>query len=323
MQAPEDFAQNSAPELSSALDQQVPAPVVIDPDDPPWGVLMGLLVFFASFFFLAVFSALFLIPYSVRRGITPATPDYGHALSEFALKDPTAVFLQVCSTLPAHLFTFLVVWAVVTGLGRRPFWKTLGWDWGKYFGRWTSLGFGVVLFIASSAVAHFLGGDKLTPLEQVINSSRATRYAIAALATLTAPLVEEVVFRGVLYSALQRLIAKIGFLIVGRGREIVTMRIGLLGKIGAVLLVTILFAGLHVPQYQTNYGVIAAISLLSLSLTLVRAVSGKLLPCYIVHLVFNGIQSVIIIWQVQVPVVAPEHAALMFLPLLGSLHSLL
>ncbi len=280
---------------------------------------MALLVFVVSFFLLAMASVVFLLPYAVKRGITPGTPDYARVLSEFALKDPTAVFLQVLSTAPAHLLTLLVIWLVVTRIGRRPFWKTLGWDWGKYFGLWSSLGLGAALFVTSSAVAHFLGGDKLTPLEQVINSSAATRYTIAALATLTAPLVEELVFRGILYSALQRLLARVSSLLTGATEGLKT-RQNLIGKIGAVLLVTLLFAGLHVPQYQTNYGVIAAISLLSLSLTLIRAVSGRLLPCYIVHLVFNSIQSVIIIWQGQIPVVPPDRAALMFLPLLRALH---
>ncbi|MCU1265317.1 MAG: hypothetical protein JWM21_1635 [Acidobacteria bacterium] len=324
MQTPEEFgartALNNARELDSVSNQAIQPPQNIDPDDPPWGVFMAVLVFLASFFVLAIASAVFLIPYAVRRGITPATPDYPHALAEFALKDPTAVFLQVCSTLPAHLITLFIVWAVVTKVGRRPFWKTLGWDWGKQFGLWTSVGLGVVLFLASSAVAHFLGGDKLTPLEQVINSSAATRYMIAVLATLTAPLVEELVFRGVLYSALQRLIARISSLVFGSepGKGLSSKAL-LFGKVGAVILVTVLFAGLHVPQYQTNYGVIAAIALLSLSLTLIRAVSGRLLPCYIVHLVFNGIQSVIIVWQGHVPAVPPERAAMLLLPLLRSL----
>jgi membrane protease YdiL (CAAX protease family) len=316
-------AQTNASELSSTSSQDSPTLQIIDPDDPPWGVFTAVLVFLASFFVLAVASAVALIPYAARRGITPTTPDYGRALSEFALKDPTAVFLQVCSTVPAHLVTLLIVWAVVTRFGRRPFWKTLGWDWGKYFGLWTSLGLGVVLFLASSAVAHFLGGDKLTPLEQVINSSAATRYMIAILATVTAPFVEELVFRGVIYSALQRLIARIASLFGSETDKVPSARARMIGATGAVLLVTVLFAGLHVPQYQTNYGVIAAISLLSLSLTLIRAVSGRLLPCYIVHLVFNGIQSVIIVWQGHAPVVPPEQAAVILLPLLRSFHSLI
>lgn len=326
MQTNEEFgarvAQHNAPELSSASGQQLPIPQNIDPDDPPWGTFMAVLVFLASFFVLAVASAVALIPYAARRGITPTTPDYGRVISEFALKDPTAVFLQVCSTIPAHLVTLLIVWAVVTRFGRRPFWKTLGWDWGKHFGLWTSLGLGVVLFLVSTAVAHFLGGDKLTPLEEVINSSAATRYMIAILATLTAPLVEELVFRGVMYSALQRLIARIAAMFGSESNKVLTPKARRIGAIGAVLLVTLLFAGLHVPQYKTNVGVIAAISLLSLSLTLIRAVSGRLLPCYIVHLVFNGIQSVIIVWQGHAPVVPPERAAMLLLPLLRSLHPL-
>jgi hypothetical protein len=41
--------------------------------------------------------------------------------------------------------------------------------------------------------------------------------------------------------------------------------------------------------------VIAVITLLSITLTVARAVSGKVLPGFIIHLVFNGIQSVLIV----------------------------
>ena len=48
-----------------------------------------------------------------------------------------------------------------------------------------------------------------------------------------------------------------------------------------------------------NIGLISArfpqLLLLSLALTVVRARTGRLLPCYMIHLVFNGIQSVIIV----------------------------
>jgi membrane protease YdiL (CAAX protease family) len=52
-----------------------------------------------------------------------------------------------------------------------------------------------------------------------------------------------------------------------------------------------------VLQYYNNLGVIAVIAFLSISLTLVRARSGSLLPSYVMHLVFNGIQAVILIVQ--------------------------
>jgi membrane protease YdiL (CAAX protease family) len=50
-----------------------------------------------------------------------------------------------------------------------------------------------------------------------------------------------------------------------------------------------------VPQYWPNLGVIASITLLSVVLTVLRAKTGRLLPCIVVHFVFNGVQSVIIV----------------------------
>jgi membrane protease YdiL (CAAX protease family) len=318
-------AVNDAHELDAFPLTAAPQQQQIDPDNPPWGVVMAILVWLASLLLLAIASALALIPYAAYRGISATSPDYPRALVEFALKDPWAIFVQVASTVPAHLFTVLIVWAVVTRFGRRRFWETLGWSWGRYFGLWTSIALGAVLFVVSSVIVHLLGGDKLTPLEEIINSSAATRYMIAGLATLTAPFVEELVFRGVLYSALQRFIAKIAAMVSGLELQGLPPTAQLIGKTGAVILVTILFAVVHIPQYQTNYGVIAAICLLSLSLTFIRAFSGRLLPCYVMHLVFNGIQSVIIVWQGggHPPVTTPNQAGALFWPLLSSLHLLI
>jgi membrane protease YdiL (CAAX protease family) len=58
-----------------------------------------------------------------------------------------------------------------------------------------------------------------------------------------------------------------------------------------------MFAGLHVYQYRQNIGAILSISLLSFVLTYIRARTGRLLPCFIIHLVFNGIQSLIIVLE--------------------------
>jgi membrane protease YdiL (CAAX protease family) len=58
-----------------------------------------------------------------------------------------------------------------------------------------------------------------------------------------------------------------------------------------------LFAGVHVLQYYNNLGVMAVIVLLSVALTLVRARTGSLLPSYVMHLVFNGIQAIILVVQ--------------------------
>jgi membrane protease YdiL (CAAX protease family) len=158
------------------------------------------------------------------------------------------------------------------------------------------------LFVVGAFVAKVLGGDKPTQLEQIINSSLLARYMISFLAVGTAPFVEEFVYRGVLYAPLQRLA----------------------GVPGAVVIVLALFTLIHVPQYWPNFGVIAAVALLSIVLTLVRAYSGRLLPCIVIHLIFNGIQAVILIIEPHVQPLIPSAergapAVSFLLSLIGSL----
>jgi uncharacterized protein len=233
---------------------------------------MGLAVatWITSVVLLLLMSFIFVIPYAFRRmGFNDQ-----EALRQFLLTDKTAIFLQILSTIPAHLLTLCVVWAVVTRLGKRPFWSTLNWSWSRNFGFWTSAMLAVALLGIGMLLTNVFHGEE-TQLDKIVNSSNAARYTTAFLATFTAPLVEEMVYRGVLYSALQKIV----------------------GTAWAVAGVLLLFTLIHVPQYWPNFAVIAVIGILSLSLTFVRAYTGRLLPCFIIHLVFNGISSVIIILE--------------------------
>jgi membrane protease YdiL (CAAX protease family) len=143
-----------------------------------------------------------------------------------------------------------------------------------------------VALLGVSFLSVKIFGDQETDLERWLMSSQAARYAIAALATFTAPVVEEVVYRGVLYSALRRR----------------------LGELASVVLVLALFAAIHVPQYKESLAAITTIVILSLALTVLRARTGRLLPCVVVHLFFNGITSVFIVLAPQVDQGAPPPA---------------
>jgi CAAX protease family protein len=244
-------------------------------DNPTWGLGGALFVWFASVALIVVMPLLFLLPYASRHGLHMGAPDYPRNLVEFAVTDKTAVLLQVVSLFPSHLLTLLLVWILVTRFGKQSFWAAIGWGWPSHFRWWLSVLLGMVLFVLGSVVARLLGADKPTQLEQIINSSLAARYTISLLAVGTAPFVEEFIYRGVLYAPLQRLA----------------------GVRGAVFIVLALFTIIHVPQYWPNVGVIAAVALLSIVLTLVRAYSGRLLPCIAIHLVFNGIQAVILMLE--------------------------
>src|SRR5213075_2538137 len=160
--------------------------------------------------------------------------------------------------------------------GRRSFWKTVGFEWpGRvrpFVGSLLSLLIAIVLLLLAWVVTNFWGGEK-TQLDLLIESSLAARFATAFVAVATAPFVEELIYRGVLYPAIEKAA----------------------GMVLAVVIISLLFAGVHVLQYKNNLAVIAAITLLSFTLTLTRALTGKLLPSFVIHLVFNGIQAVVLV----------------------------
>ena len=238
-----------------------------DPDNPPWSLLQALLIWVASMMLLLL-PQLLAVPYIAvhYQGLRP-TP-------EVLLADKTLIVIVVSGLLPAHLITLILVWCVVTRLGKISARKVLGLDWNGGIGIWQSSGLAILLFGVAWLIALTLGG-KETELERILESSRAAALILAFLAVATAPIVEESIYRGVLYPALKR-----------------TM-----GAAPAVVIVTLMFAGPHVPQYWPNMAAISAITLLSVVLTIVRARTGRLLPCFVIHLVFNGIQSLIIVFE--------------------------
>jgi membrane protease YdiL (CAAX protease family) len=246
---------------------------VVDPNNPVWGIGGALLIWIASIAVQAVIPLFFIIPFAMHRGLSLGSPDFARGALELAVTDRTAIFLQVIAILPTHLVTLAFLWALVTRFGKRPFLASFGWGWTPRLRLWQSVGLGICLFIVATTLAALLGAEKQTQLEQLITSSVGARYAIAFLAVFTAPFIEEFVYRGVVYSALQQTI----------------------GVKAAVVFVATLFTAIHVPQYWPNIGVISAVALLSIVLTIVRAYSGKLLPCVIVHMAFNGVQSLILI----------------------------
>lgn len=257
----------------------VPQEPQFDANNPPWGFGGALLVWFISLVLLAVVPLLVLIPYALHRGLSITDPNFLLAFAQFAISDKTAIVLQVVSILPTHLLTFGLVWTLVTRLGKYPFLKSIGWEWPSPSWRWLSVVLGIVLFVVAVALTKLVGADKPTQLEQIVNSSLTARYAVAFLAVFTAPFVEEFVYRGVLFAALQRLT----------------------GPVFAGISILALFTLIHVPQYWPNIGVLTAVAFLSVALTVVRAKSGRLLPCVVIHFIFNGIQAVILLIEPYLP----------------------
>ena len=278
----EVFTEESSQQITPIAEEQAEPPGLrpSTPLQPPpqtewlsaWReVTFSVGVWLASIVALLIVPVVFAIPYLVFR-IARFGPPSPEALST----DKGLIFFSVAGVLPTHMLTVVFVWLVVTYGGRRPFWKNIDFDWPKKYSPMIvtllSVLVATLLFLLAIGITSFYG-ERKTDLDLLIESSIYTRFATAFVAVFTAPLAEELIYRGLLYRALERA--------AGMGV--------------AIALVSLFFAGVHVFQYRNNIAVIIAITLLSITLTVTRAVTGKVLPAFIIHLVFNGIQSVIIV----------------------------
>lgn len=250
-----------------------PAPKLVvqpTPNDPPWnsGVAFG--VWFASVVLILLVPTLVLLPYVLS--ISGQFADNA-GLVEFIKSDVTATILQIAAIIPAHILTIILAWFVVTRSRTFSFRQTLGWRSGGMVW-WHYVAIMAGFFALAGVVGNYFP-EQENELIRILQSSRYAVFLVAFMATVTAPLVEEVVYRGILYSAFQRTF----------------------GVAIAVVAVTFLFAIVHVPQYYPSFSTIFLLTVLSLTLTLVRVRTNNLLPCIILHTIFNGAQSILLILE--------------------------
>ena len=198
---------------------------------------------------------------------------------------PRAVLISLVATFVAQMLTLALAWGVVTRAGQRPFLSTMGWFWRSWFKVPHAIALTIVMLGVGWLTTKFLP-HKETSLDKVLEMGLAVRVTMAVLATLGAPIVEEVVYRGVLYPAIERTV----------------------NSSVAVVVVTLLFWSVHLAQYWNSAAVLVSVFVLSLALTLVRAATGSLLPCVVTHFLFNGIQAIGIIMAPEAAKHAPEPA---------------
>jgi hypothetical protein len=218
--------------------------------------------------------SLLILPYLLTKNIKLSD---NAELGKSLISDPTAVAITLGGTMLAHLLTIVFAWFIVTRFNTYSFKEMLGWRWGG-FKFWHGFVILIGIYAFALTLVNLLGAQE-NEMTRILQSSRNAVFMVAILATFSAPIVEEVVYRGVLYSAFQRTF----------------------NSTVAVIIVTTLFAAVHVPQYLPDYATIISICFVSLVITLIRVKTDNLLPCIIFHMVFNGIQSVLMILQPYLP----------------------
>jgi hypothetical protein len=148
---------------------------------------------------------------------------------------------------------------------RQPFWPTLRW---RRITVWQALGClagGTLMVVAIALLPPLLPDATQFPLESLFNS-RGAAYAIGAFAILVAPVMEEMIFRGILFAIFESQV----------------------GLRFAILVTAILFGGLHVPEYWGAWNHMFLIFLVGLVFSLARGMSGSLAPSVFLHAGYNA-----------------------------------
>jgi membrane protease YdiL (CAAX protease family) len=218
-----------------------------------------LLLFLAFIPFALVASKLVvLIGYVLLRPFTG-----WHVRVELVQSDTIFLLIQQCVF---YVFILGFLFLLARLLHQQPFWKSLGWQ--KPTARQVAGYFagGGVLAVAVGLALSMRPDTQGFPLEKLFNSTTAS-YAIGAFAIGVAPVVEELVFRGLLFALIERAV----------------------GMRTAVVATAVLFAGLHIPEYWHAWNHVFLILIVGVVFSLARGMTGSLTPSIILHIGYNSL----------------------------------
>jgi membrane protease YdiL (CAAX protease family) len=217
-----------------------------------WTDLALFLAFAALAFLLASFFAS--LGYIAFNGIE-------HPASESIAKNP---IFPISLELVFYALLVFFVYVLVVVYHRQPFWASLHWrkpSLGKSIGYFMG---GFMMALAVSLAPILLPDKQDFPLQQMFSSPRAA-YVMAVFAVLIAPFMEEFIFRGVLFAIFER-------------------RVGIRF---AIVTTALLFATLHMEEYQGAWNHLFLILLVSVVFSLARGLTGSLAPGVILHFAYN------------------------------------
>lgn len=226
--------------------------------------------------------------------------------SAFGVRDAvSAVMVMLASLLVAQVtvvvleplelpLAVLVGLLVVVGYGPPVFWSlrlarrasgdgvsvaaVLGWAW-----RWSDIGWGALVWLSAVitqvvvAVALESAGVPLSSNTDGLDSSVPTGYLVATAlaAVIAAPLVEELVFRGVVQRAL----------------------ITRLGVAGAIAVQAVVFGAVHAnPAFGSgNIGLVVVLTMVGAAFGVGAHLTGRLGTSIVAHAIFNSVVLVLVL----------------------------
>lgn len=177
---------------------------------------------------------------------------------------PTQVQIAIPGQFAAYSLWLAAVWILL----RSPtasFWQTIGWRWPDN-GPWVYLALGPALALATGLIANLLHAKNIQNglMEQLLADPVACRLLVLFGVT-GAPLIEELLFRGI-------------FLPVA---------IRDLGIVAGLLVTSIPFSLMHGPMYDWSWQHLSLLVLVGIAFGLIRIRSNSTLASTITHGAYN------------------------------------
>lgn len=230
-----------------------PSPGLVPREAPIFGLLDVLLVLVAGVFLVLIIPALAVVA--------------AHMLPRYAGVPLTALARNAVILVPAQSVAYLLLIAFTHMLmitrHDRGLTDVIPFAWPRE--RWAALvAAGVLLAVAILMLGQFLPIPKQLPIDEFFKT-RSSAFVMLVFAVLVAPIVEELLFRGLLYPVLNRA----------------------LGAIAALVLTSLAFALLHAGQLALAWAPLLTLFLVGFVLTLVRARYQSVMASTLVHMAYN------------------------------------
>jgi membrane protease YdiL (CAAX protease family) len=234
--------------------QELPLPPPPKPE-PAWNVFDVLLILIAA----VVASAL------ARAGgfaIARAVPGFQQLTREQFASNP--IFI-IPVQFAVYLVTFIFARMLITVRAQQDFWVAVKWNFPAPANAVTYVFAGVVMAFAAQIAGHFLPIPKSLPVDRYFRQP-GFAYMMLAFGVLVAPLVEEILFRGLIFPLLARAT----------------------GVISGTIITALLFSLVHQSQLAQAWAPLLVIFGVGLVLTTIRARANSLAASWIVHLSYNA-----------------------------------
>ena len=183
----------------------------------------------------------------------------GSPMSDIKAYIPVAIAAQAASYPVILLFIFFLV----RSRANAPFGTSISWNWPRMTAPLYVIG-GFALAFAVDRLARFLPMPKSLPLDEYFTDATSA-YLMAGLGVVLAPLMEEILFRGLLYPVLRRWA----------------------GVVISVLLTALAFASIHLSQLGYAWGPALSIFIVGVVFTVVRERTHSLAASFLTHWGYN------------------------------------